>query len=788
MLQLKNITKSYTSGEFTQVALNNISLNFRKNEFVAILGQSGSGKTTCLNVIGGLDRYDSGNLIINGKDTKAFKEEEWDAYRNNSVGFIFQSYNLISHLSIVDNVEMGMTLSGVSSKEKHQRAIEVLERVGLKDHIHKKPNQLSGGQMQRVAIARALANDPDIILADEPTGALDSQTSVQIMDLIREVAKDKLVIMVTHNPQLANEYADRIVKFQDGYVVEDSNPLLDKDMEEAYSLKKTSMSFFTALKLSGKNIATKKWRTALTSFASSIGIIGIALILSLSNGFDMQIKDFESNTMSGFPIMISQRTAEMDREAMMEQRNEMIGLSEREGKFPDVKEIYTYDYSDINITHDNIFTDDYIDYIESMDESLISGISYTRIVNMNMLKSDGEVASNVNTSLINFSPYPENPEDSSIGYLEGNYDLLAGNYPSDMTDLVLIVDSYNRIDKAIIEELGLDLVNGTISFDDIVGYETKIVLNDQYYKRVGDFFSINGNPTNLIDLYKNEEAVRLNISGILRANKDVKLEILSPGVAYSDRLAQFFIEDAKKSEIVKAQEEVDFNILTGEVFTNPSSNPMAGMGQMAGGQRTPMTKETVLTSLGADSTPYMITIYPRDFNTKDGVIDYLNAWNDGKEMEDTIVYTDLAATITNLSSGIMDAITIVLVAFAAISLIVSLIMIGIITYISVLERTKEIGVLRALGARKKDITRVFNAETFIIGSFSGLLGISIAYGLTIPVNIVLENMTDLPNIAQLNPVHASTLVVISLTLTMLGGLIPARMAAKKDPVEALRTE
>ena len=789
MLLLKNITKSYTTGEFTQVALNGVNLNFRKNEFVAILGPSGSGKTTCLNIIGGLDRYDSGNLIINGKDTKDFKDEEWDAYRNNSVGFIFQSYNLISHLSIVDNVEMGMTLSGVSSNEKHKRAIEVLDRVGLKDHIHKKPNQLSGGQMQRVAIARALANDPDIILADEPTGALDTQTSVQIMELIKEVAKDKLVIMVTHNPKLANDYADRIVKFQDGEVIEDSYPLNDHDVKSDYALKKTSMSFLTALKISGKNIATKKWRTALTSFASSIGIIGIALILSLSNGFDMQIKDFETNTMSGFPIIITQKTTEMDREAMMEHRNEMLGITKDEDKFPDVDVIYPYDYSEVDMTHDNIFSDDYIDYVESIDTSLISGISYTRIVNMNMLKSDGDVAKSVNTSLINFQPYPENLDDNSMGYFEKNYEVLAGNYPEEMIDLVLIVDGYNRIDKVILDELGINSNSETINFDYIIGHETKIIFNDEYYKQMGDFYTINGNPTNLIDLYNSEEGLSLRIVGIVRANEDVKLEILSPGVAYSDRLSKHFIEDAKESEIVKKQEKVDFNILTGELFSNPSSNPMSGRGRGSiAGQGNPVTKETILTTLGADSTPYMITIYPRDFNTKDEVLKYLDEWNEDKDIDDNIIYTDLAATITNLSSGIMDAITIVLVAFASISLVVSLIMIGIITYISVLERTKEIGVLRALGARKKDITRVFNAETFIIGTVSGLLGIAIAYGLTIPVNMILENMTDLPDIAQLNPIHATMLVVISVVLTMLGGLIPARMAAKKDPVEALRTE
>jgi ABC-type lipoprotein export system ATPase subunit len=790
MIQLKNITKSYTTGDFAQTALNDISLNFRKSEFVAILGPSGSGKTTCLNVLGGLDQYDSGDLIINGKSTKDFKDRDWDSYRNNSVGFVFQSYNLISHLSIVDNVEMGMTLSGVSNAEKHQRAMDVLTKVGLKDHVHKKPNQLSGGQMQRVAIARALANDPDIILADEPTGALDTQTSVQILELIKEIAKDKLVVMVTHNPELATKYADRIVKFLDGSIVSDSNPVEDKSLKSEYSLKKTSMSFLTALKLSGMNILAKKWRTLLTSFASSIGIIGIALILSLSNGFDKQISNFESTTLSGFPIMITQTTAEMNMDSMREQRNEMLDTAENRDKYPDVDVIYPYDSTENNMTHTNVFTDEYIDYIEDMDSSIVSGISYTRLANMNILKSDGDVATPLNSSLVKFTSYPKVLNEEEEGYLEKKYDLLAGKYPSGMTDLVLIVDNYNKVDIPIFKELGIDYENDSINFDDIIDYEMKVIPNNEFYRKSGNIFVRNGDQSNLIDLYNNEKSVTINIVGIVRAKEDTKMEILTPGIAYSDELSQYFIQDSKNSEIVKAQEESEYNVLTSQKFTEaapmgPGSNPMSSM---MGSNSGMVTKDSILSMLGANGIPYMITLYPTDFNSKDTVLEYLNAWNNGKDVDDTIIYTDLAATLTNLSGGIMDAITLVLIAFASISLVVSLIMIGIITYISVLERTKEIGVLRALGARKKDITRVFNAETFIIGTCSGILGIVISYILIIPINNILLKLTDLSNVAQLDPVHATTLVIISVVLTMLGGFIPAKMAAKKDPVTALRAE
>ncbi len=783
MLSLKNIKKSYITGDFKQVALDGVSLNFRENEFVAILGPSGSGKTTCLNVIGGLDKYDSGDLIINGKSTKEFKDSEWDAYRNNSIGFVFQSYNLISHLSILDNVEMGMTLSGVSATEKHKKAVEVLERVGLKDHIHKRPNQLSGGQMQRVAIARALANDPDIILADEPTGALDTKTSVQIMDLIKDIAKDKLVIMVTHNPELAKDYADRIVEFRDGNVISDTNPLEEEKSNASYSLKKTSMSFFTALKLSGMNIRTKKWRTFLTAFASSIGIIGIALILSLSNGFDKQIDIFESDTLSGFPIIISKKAAEMDINSMMEHSKEMKNKnSEEDGdssKFPDTDVIYPYNSKENTIMHTNKLSEEYVKYIEDIDETLLSGLSFTRLVNMNLLKSDGSIATPINASDLNLSSYPIKIDKNSEGYLETSYDLLAGSYPKTMNDLILVVDEYNKLDTSVLEALGIDSTKEEISFNDVVGYEIKAILNDDYYKKIGNYYTLAGDPNDMSEIYNNERAISLKISGILRVKKDVSIPVLSQGLSYSDELSRYFIEDAKKSEVVKAQEEASYNIFTGESFKKESDMPDSGNTN---------TKENILASIGETSTPYMITVYPKDFATKEAITDYLDDWNEGKDKEDVIIYNDMASTFVSLSGGIMDAITMVLVAFAAISLVVSLIMVGIITYISVLERTKEIGVLRALGARKKDITRVFNAETFIVGSCSGILGIVIAYLLTFPTNSILYKITDLKDVAVLNPVHAIVLVIISVCLTMIGGSIPAKMASKKDPVEALRTE
>lgn len=785
MLQLKNISKSYTTGEFTQVALDGISLNFRQNEFVAILGQSGSGKTTCLNIVGGLDHYDSGDLVINERSTKDFKDSDWDAYRNNSVGFIFQSYNLITHLSIIDNVELGMTLSGVSAEEKHRKALEVLERVGLKDHVHKRPNQLSGGQMQRVAIARALANDPDIILADEPTGALDSTTSEQIMDLIKEIADDKLVIMVTHNPELAEQYADRIVNFQDGKIICDSNPYESASADSGYSLKKTSMSFLTALKLSGRNIATKKWRTLLTAFASSIGIIGIALILSLSSGFQIQIDKFQEDALSEFPIIVSQTAVNTDEESMQKMRGEITGKKE----FVDSDKVYPYDPSENEMTHKNVLTDEYMQYVKDMDPQILNSIGYTRLTGMNLLRRDDgntfpvsisiganqggndpaqpPMANMSSMSSAGLSSYPETLTDGSESYLEKNYDILAGDYPSDKTDLVLVLDNQNRIDQSVLKNLGFDIESDSFNFEDLVGTKFKLVNNDDYYVKtpVGNFI-----PRSDYDaMYDSKDSKELKISGIVRLKEDVSIGVLGNGIAYSDDLVQQVIDSSSDSEIVVAQRESDKNVISMETVDES-------------------TKKTLLSYLGGDSTPFMIYLYPTDFESKDAVISYLDDYNDGKSEADMIIYSDLASSIADMTGGIMDAITLVLIAFAAISLVVSLIMIGIITYISVLERTKEIGVLRALGARKKDITRVFNAETFLIGTFSGLLGITIAYLLTLPVNVVIENMTDLQNVARLNPLHAVLLVSISVILTLIGGAIPAKMAAKKDPVEALRSE
>ncbi|MEK8213064.1 ABC transporter ATP-binding protein/permease [Paenibacillus sp. FSL L8-0463] len=786
MLQLKNISKSYTTGDFTQVALDKVNLNLRENEFVAILGPSGSGKTTCLNIIGGLDQYDSGDLIINGKSTQNFQDSDWDAYRNNSVGFIFQSYNLIAHLSIMDNVELGMTLSGVPAAEKRQKAKEVLEKVGLKDHLHKKPNQLSGGQMQRVSIARALANDPDIILADEPTGALDTQTSEQIMELIKEIAKDKLVVMVTHNPELARKYTDRTVEFRDGKIISDTDPLPDQKVSSDYKLKKTAMGFSTALKLSFKNIMTKKWRTTLTAFASSIGIIGIALILALSNGFNKQINNYEAGALSNFPVSISQSAMSFDRS---ETAADDTATSKEE--YSDSQEIYPYDPSANTIMHTNVLTEKYLDFVKQIDPSLIDGLSYARKVNMNILKSDDKTATAINTSY--FSSFPSKAGGAPGSYLENYYDLLAGSFPSKDTDLVLIVDEYNQLNVASVEALGLDYTANSIKFDDIVGQEFKLIPNDLYYVKSGDHFVVNGTAANLSDMYNSTDAIPLRIAGIIRAQKDSPMSTMAAGIAYSDDLALRFITSAQASKVVKAQEQEDaVNLLTGEVFpkTSAQTDMMPGAAMMPGGagSNTAPVKEDVLAALGATSIPASISIYPKDFDSKEAIVEYLDKWNEDLPESDMIVYTDMAAIVTGLTGGIMNAITLVLIAFASISLVVSMIMIAIITYISVLERTKEIGVLRALGARKKDITRVFNAETFIIGAFSGVLAIGITYLLTIPANIIIKSLTDLSNVAQLNPLHALLLILINVVLTMLGGFIPAKLAAKKNPVTALRSE
>ncbi len=763
MLEIKKIKKSYNTGGFKQDALKDVSIKFQKNEFVAILGPSGSGKTTLLNIIGGLDRYDSGDLIINNKSTKKFKNNEWDAYRNNCIGFIFQNYNLISHISILANVELGMTLSGISAKKRHKKALEVLKLVGLENHIHKKPNQLSGGQMQRVAIARALANNPDIILADEPTGALDSKTSVQIIKLIKKVAQDKLVIMVTHNPSLANEYASRIIEMKDGKVIKDSKVEEKNLNEKNYTIKKTSMNFLTALKLSLNNISTKKGRTILTAFASSIGIIGIALILALSNGFQKEVDEFEKDSLSQMPIIISEQAVSMDQETLKKMQLNENKLK----KYSTKKLVYAQDDFTNSMIHKNVITSDFIDYIDKIDSSYVSGTSLQKSVRFNIInynEKKGYTLVDLSNQMAPWSLLPNNSKNSDI--IKENYDVLAGKIDKNEIGLVLQVDNKNRVSKTILEQLGIN--DEKISFNDIMNKEVKIAINDDYYNYYKGRFM----PTNNYEkLYNSENSISLKIKAIIRGKKDKEAITSGSNILYPSSLTDLVIAKNKDSKIVKAQEKLDYNILTNQKFDNENN-----------------TKKATLAYLGADSLPSIIYIFPKNFETKDKVINYLDKYNNNLNQDKKIIYTDMASMLSSLSGNIMSAITIVLIAFSSISLIVSSIMIGIITYISVLERTKEIGILRALGARKKDITRVFNAETFIIGLISGLLGILIAIFLTIPTNFIIEKLSGLANVAKLNPIHAIILIIISMILTLIGGFIPAKVASKKNPVEALRTE
>lgn len=763
MLRVKKIEKSYSTGDFNQQVLKGVSIDFRDSEFVAILGPSGSGKTTLLNLLGGLDQYDTGDIVVNNISTKEFKDKDWDAYRNNCVGFIFQSYNLITHISILANVEMALTLSGVSKVTRTTKAKLALEQVGLKDHMHKKPNQLSGGQMQRVAIARALVNDPQIILADEPTGALDTDTSVQIMELIKNIAKDKLVVMVTHNPELATEYANRIIEVKDGNIIKDSNPYEVTTQGNDIVIKKTSMSYLTALKLSFNNIKTKKGRTLLTSFASSIGIIGISLILALSNGFQIQIDNFERDSLSQMPIAITQSAMDISVDTM----EKVHGSSDNES-YPTIDEVVvTADLME-TISHNNVITQDYVDYIDAIDTNLLSGISYQSMAALNVIAKDGDNYKTVSmsgTPVSNFSQLPTSLEGSDIDAVEQTYDILAGEVNHDEPGFVIIVNEKNEISTSILSLIGLS--NEDYSFDDLLNHEVKLSINDEYYVQYGNAFMPN---SDLEGLYNSDNSISVQVQAIIRAKED-KVEIATTsGIGYTIGLVEASISNNYNSAIVEAQRNLDNNIFSGEAFDAS------------------FTKEQMLAYLGDASMPVAIMVYPKDFESKDLVINYLDAYNDGLETENQVLYTDYASIISMLSGGIMSAITIVLIAFSSISLIVSSIMIGIITYISVLERTKEIGVLRALGARKKDITRVFSAETSIIGLFSGLLGIFIGYLLTIPANSIILSMTDLPNVAQLSITHASILIGVSMFLTIIGGLAPSKMAAKKDPVEALRSE
>lgn len=787
-LKLDNITKTYRSGE-TVTALKGISLGFRENEFISILGPSGCGKTTMLNIIGGLDQYDSGDLIINGLSTKKYKGSDWDAYRNRSIGFVFQSYNLIGHQSVLQNVEIALTLSGVSPSERKKRAKQALIEVGLEKHLKKKPNQLSGGQMQRVAIARALVNDPDIILADEPTGALDSHTSLQIMEILKEIAKTRLVIMVTHNAELADEYSTRIIKLLDGEIQSDSNPV-DKSetmlvaTEEKKKLKKTSMSLWTATSLSFKNLLTKKGRTITTSFAGSIGIIGVALVLALSSGLSAYMSSMQTDTLSGFPVTIGTTEQSFD----MSGRNPMMGnqnTTQSYKEFPDSDEIYRYDSEANTTTHINILDEGYITYIEGIQDELpdaVNTISYQSGVNMNLLAKGGDTVVAYDTGrqgsmgamagiagMGRNSYWQEMPENKD--FILSLYDLVGekSTLPTAANEVAIVVDEYNRINKGFFEKLGITEKDSYNASDFVGKTLLKVVYNDDYYTEQKGIYT----PASASDyetLYQSDSGVALTVVGVLRIKEDAASSYFSEGLVYTSDLTDLVVENAKSSKIALSQIDSDNDVLTGAPFADDEA------------------KDASLLSLGADTTPTGINIYPVDFESKEKIKEYLDDYNVDKAEDDQVIYSDMAETISDITGTLLDTVSYVLIGFAAISLLVSTIMIGIITYVSVIERTKEIGILRSVGARKKDISRVFNAETLIVGFTAGTIGVVLSYLISIPINAVIERLVNIEGIAALSPVHAVVLIAGSMLLTLIAGFFPSRMAAKKDPVVALRTE
>lgn len=764
MLKLKNIKKTYYVGDLAQEAVKGISLTFNKGEFVSIIGPSGCGKTTTLNIIGGLDRYTSGDLEINGVSTKEFKDSDWDSYRNNSVGFVFQSYNLVGHISVLANVELGMTLSGVSKAERTKRAVEVLTRVGLEDHLYKKPNQLSGGQRQRVAIARALANDPEIILADEPTGAIDSKTSVEIMELIKEISKDKLVVMVTHNSELAEKYSSRIVKLKDGLIVDDTNHVAESKQDKDYKPKKTSMSFWTALSLSFNNLKTKFGRTLITALAGSIGIIGVALVLSISNGMNDEIAGLESDQLASMPITVSESMTQIN--VGPPQRNEDESIDINEGY------VTPYDPREEVDSHKNVITEEYVDYVNLLDDELVDAVQYITGVQMNVLSNNEKIElANGGENNLRFGELPDDQE-----LILEQYELIEGSYPTGANETVLVVDQYNRINQSYLTSMGFD-VSEDLVLSEVLGHELVVAFNDDYYV-YNEMFGIYAPTTEFTDSYNN--GISTKIVGILRpiveedeaTNGDLQVvgNLLSQGVYYTSSLTDEVLANAKTSEVAVAQMDSDVNIFTNQEFSEF------------------LTKDDILKGIGAVSEPVGIMIYPKDFDSKEEIKLYLDEWNEGLDQDEQIIYEDLAEIITDLMGDMIGLIQTVLVAFAAISLVVSAIMIGIITYVSVLERTKEIGILRSLGARKKDIKRVFNAETVIVGFVAGSLGILITFLLSFPINNILSGMLDIDNIVQMDITESLMLVGLSVGLTLLSGLIPASIASRKNPVDALRTE
>lgn len=895
MLELNDIKKDYVSGSTTVSALKGINLRFRDCEFVSILGQSGCGKTTMLNIIGGLDKYTSGDLKINGVSTKNYKDRDWDFYRNNSIGFVFQSYNLIPHQTVLSNVELALTLSGVSKTERKRRAIEALEKVGLGEQIHKKPNQMSGGQMQRVAIARALVNNPDILLADEPTGALDTETSIQIMELLKEISKDRLIIMVTHNPELAKDYSTRIVRLLDGVITDDSDPYSLEDMEadikakEAAKVKalekknkksgkkqKTSMSFFTALSLSFNNLMTKKTRTILTAFAGSIGIIGIAMILSISNGIQLYIDRVQRDTLSSYPITLQAES--IDISSMV---TSMTGNSDSE-EHEDKSKIYSNDIMGdmINTMVKEVKSNnlsEFKKYIEnggSDIKSYVSDIQYSYDVPLNIyMKDTSNGVEQLNPSTMFDSIYGEGATSTSSAMSSGmgmgmfsnssvwnqllgnqqvldeQYDVLAGHWPENYNEVVLVTDKNNEVDDYTLYSLGLKdpeevrtlfkkMMVGesyetekdiSYTFDEILDTEFKLVMPTDMYKyndvtgTWDDYSKDDKYMTNVVN-----NGTDIKVCGIIRPNDDAVSTSISSGIGYTAKLTEYIIEEVKNSEIAKAQlADTSVDVFTGVPFDNDrnteitmddvnaymatlSPEESAQMQAMTSGmsddqilqlfsaslkaRTTDATLDSNKSKLGITDldTPSQIDIYATDFDSKEKVQNIIKDYNklqqdDGKE-ENVINYTDYVGIMMSSVSTIINAISYVLIAFVAISLIVSSIMIGIITYISVLERTKEIGVLRSIGASKKDVSRIFNAETLIEGFVSGALGIVVTLLLCIPANALIKHLTDISNVAQLPVAGGVILIIISMFLTFIAGLIPAKLAAKKDPVVALRSE
>ena len=867
MLQLRNITKNYLVGESEIQALKGIDVEFRENEFVAVLGPSGCGKTTLLNIIGGLDRYTTGDLVINGKSTKEFKDKDWDTYRNHSIGFVFQSYNLIPHQTVLSNVELALTISGVGKKERRKRAIEALEKVGLKDQINKKPNQMSGGQMQRVAIARALVNNPDILLADEPTGALDSETSLQIMEILKEISKDKLIIMVTHNPDLAETYSNRIIKLLDGKIIDDSNPYkaTEKEIEEVKNKEsktgKASMKFSTAIQLSLNNLMTKKGRTFLTAFAGSIGIIGIALIMSLSNGMQQYINKVEEDTLLSYPITIQDATIDMS--SLM---TSMMGT----GDEVEHEEDKVYSREIVNNILETISSkiqtnnlEEFKKFIENGNSNIkdyINAVQYSYNLDLNIYKEneDGSVQQ-VNPSIVfeklgfgdiinardsnEFMSSSTMMTDTDVWtemldnkeLIESQYDVLAGKFPENYNEVVLIVDQDNQISDYTLYSLGIKDINEldekmeqiengeeitsnneeeSYSYDELLNYRFKIILNTDYYEKVGDTWQdMSDDEEYMKNLVSNAEEIQ--IVGIIKPNEATVTSGGAGLIGYDKSLKEYIINRINETEIVKEQKEnPDINVFTGIEFPENNDEEF-NYGMLTDKQRAYMatlsqeeltklietytenasaTYDNNLKKLGVVdlNKPSSINIYPKDFEAKDSISNIISTYNNeqraNSKEENVINYTDYVGIMMDSVSTIIDVISYVLMAFVSISLIVSSIMIGIITYISVLERTKEIGILRSIGASKKDVSRVFNAETLIIGLVAGVLGIGVTLLLNIPINIIIESIVNISTIATLPVIGGIILVVISVLLTIIAGLIPSRLAAKKDPAEVLRTE